>query len=65
LSRSYINSPARRNVVGAGDDNGDGTNDILLQNGSSVTAWLLNNGSLSGSTAITTSLLAGWKVIPT
>jgi hypothetical protein len=46
--------PAGWNVVGTGDFNGDGTNDILLQNGGSVTDWLINNGSLSSSNSITT-----------
>jgi hypothetical protein len=55
--------PANWNVVGTGDYNGDGTSDILLQNGSSVTAWLMNNGSLSSSTAITTGLPAGWNAL--
>ena len=55
--------PSGWNVVGTGDFNGDGTSDILLQNGGSVTDWLINNGSLSSSNSITTNLPPGWNAL--
>ena len=31
-------------VVGTGDYNGDGTSDVLLQNGGTVVDWIMKNG---------------------
>jgi hypothetical protein len=35
-------------IVGAGDFNGDGTDDVLLKSGSYYGAWLVNNGNAVG-----------------
>jgi hypothetical protein len=51
------------NIVGTGDYNGNGTSDILLQNGGSLTDWLINNGSLSSSNSLTANLPPGWNAL--
>ena len=35
-------------IVGAGDFNGDGTDDVLLKSGNYYGAWLVNNGNAAG-----------------
>ena len=35
-------------IVGAGDFNGDGTDDVLLKNGTYYGAWLVQNGNAAG-----------------
>ena len=45
-------------VVGAGDYNGDGTSDVLLQNGGTVVAWIMKNGVFQSGNVITNG--AAW-----
>ena len=41
-------------VVGTGDYNGDGTSDVLLQNGGTVVDWIMKNGQYSSGNVVTT-----------
>jgi hypothetical protein len=49
------------NVVGTGDYNGDGTSDILLQNGGAVVDWIIKDGQYAGGNLLTTAV-SGWHV---
>ena len=57
-------SGASWKVVGAGDFTGDGTSDVLLQNGGAVVDWIMNNG-LYQSGNVLTAAAAGWTVVGT
>jgi hypothetical protein len=46
------------------DFNGDGTSDVLLQNGGTVVDWLMENGQYSSGSVITTGA-AGYSVVGT
>jgi hypothetical protein len=48
-------------VVGTGDYNGDGTSDILLQNGGAVVDWIMKDGQYSTGNVLTTAA-SGWNV---
>jgi uncharacterized protein YukJ len=50
------------NVVGTGDFTGNGTDDILLQNGGTVAEWIMNNGAYQSGRILTTNA-TGWKVV--
>ena len=53
-------------IVGTGDFNGDGSADLLLQNGQTLSESLLNGSSvLPGSGNVDTPLIAGWSVAGT
>jgi V8-like Glu-specific endopeptidase len=52
------------NVVGTGDFTGNGTDDVLLQNGGSVVNWIMHNGQFEIGNALTTAA-AGWNVVGT
>jgi hypothetical protein len=54
-----------RLYIASNDFTGSGTSDILLQNGGNLTDWLMNKGSVSSSTAITTGLPGTWNVVGT
>ena len=46
---SDVGNAAGWKVAGTGDFNGDGTSDILFQNGSGeVVDWMLKNGTFAG-----------------
>ena len=51
-------------IIGTGDFNGDGTSDILLQSGSSIVDWMVqNNVAVAGN--LLGSGLVGWSVVGT
>ena len=52
------------NVVGTGDYNGDGTSDILLQNGGTVVDWIMKDGQFASGNVLTTAA-SGWHVTHT
>lgn len=45
-------------LLGSGDFNGDGTGDLLFQNGSSFVTWTMNNGVVAAGIGMGTA--AGW-----
>jgi hypothetical protein len=51
-------------VVGTGDFTGNGTSDVLLQNGGTVVDWLMQNGQYSSGNVLTTGA-SGWSVVGT
>lgn len=51
-------------VVGAGDFNGDGTTDVLLQNGGTIVDWLISGNRVTGGNLIGAGL-SGWHVAAT
>jgi hypothetical protein len=51
-------------VVGTGDFNGDGTSDVLLQNGGTVVDWIMKNGAFQSGNVITNGA-AGFQVVKT
>src|SRR5262249_24475624 len=48
------------NYLGSGDFNGDGTSDILWQNGSTLAIWTVQNGAFSQSAVVNTAAPAGY-----
>ena len=56
------NLPTGWNVIGIGDFNGDGTSDLLLQNGSALGDWQIRNGTYANGDSIST-LPSGWTPI--
>ena len=57
-------SVAAGNVVGAGDFTGNGTDDVLLQNGGAIADWIMQNGQYETGNVLTTAA-AGWTVVGT
>jgi hypothetical protein len=49
-------------IVGTGDFNGDGTSDVLLQNGGTVVDWIMQNGVYQNGNVITNGAI-GYKVV--
>ena len=46
--------PAGWNVIGTGDYTGDGTSDLLLQSGSNMMIWAMQNGTVAHGFALPT-----------
>jgi hypothetical protein len=61
-----IGSAGAYGVLGTGDFNGDGTADILLQNGGgSMIDWTISNGSYAGYTSIGNASTSGYGFVGT
>ena len=43
-------------VVGTGDYNGDGTSDIMLENGSTVVDWIMKSGQYQSGNVLTNNV---------
>jgi hypothetical protein len=52
-------------VVTAGDFNGDGTTDLLLQKGSSLEVMLMNGTTVTGSSTLSQAAPSGFRVVGT
>jgi hypothetical protein len=51
-------------IVGTGDFTGNGTDDVLLQNGGTVVDWIMNDGKYQSGNVLSTSV-AGWTAVGT
>ena len=58
------NGAAGWTVVGTSAYNGDGTSDVLLQNGGTVVDWIMKNGVYQSGNVITNGA-AGFQVVKT